>query len=183
MPRFLGNHLGGGQFRHVLQHRLAAIAEARRLHRAALQRAADVIDDQGRQRLALDVFSDDQEGPARFCDLLEQRDDVLERADLAFAEQDQGVLQDRLHLLGRGDEVGRQKAAIELHAFDHVERGVGGLRFLDRDDALAADLFHGVGDEFADGWIVVGGNRGDLGLFLAARHRPRQLAQRLDGAL
>ena len=55
-----------------------------------------------------------------------------------------------------GDEVGREEAAVELHPFDHLESGLGCLRFLDRDHAFAADLFHRVGDEFADGRVVVG---------------------------
>src|SRR5947199_3202362 len=39
-----------------------------------------------------------------------------------------------------GDEVGRDVAAVELHAFDHLKLGLQGLRLLDRDDALVADL-------------------------------------------
>ena len=45
----------------VLQHGLAAVAEARRLDGADLQDAADVVDDERRQRFALDVFGDDQQ--------------------------------------------------------------------------------------------------------------------------
>ena len=60
-------------------------------------------------------------------------------------------------------------AAVELHALDDLERGLGGLRLLDGDDALAADLLHGVGDEFADGRVVVRRDRRDLRLFLAGR--------------
>ena len=61
--------------------------------------------------------------------------------------------------------------------------GLGGLRFLDRDHAFAADLFHGVGDEFADRRVVVGRDGGDLRLLLAGRDRARHLAQRRDGGL
>ena len=46
--------------------------------------------------------------------------------------------------------------------------------FLDRDDAFAADLLHGVGDQLADRRIVVRRDRRDLRLLLAGRDRPRQ---------
>ena len=42
----------------------------------ALQDAADLVDDQCRQRLAFDVLGDHQQRPARFRDLLEQRKHV-----------------------------------------------------------------------------------------------------------
>ena len=38
--------------------------------------------------------------------------------------QDVGVFQLGPHLLGVGDEVGREVAAVELHAFDDVELGL-----------------------------------------------------------
>ena len=43
------------------EHRLAAVAEARRLDRRAVQRAAELVDDERRERLALDVLGDDEE--------------------------------------------------------------------------------------------------------------------------
>ena len=53
--------LTAGEDGDVLQHRLAAIAEARRLHGGDLQPAAQLVDHQGRQRLALDILGDDQQ--------------------------------------------------------------------------------------------------------------------------
>ena len=49
----------------VAQHRLAAIAEAGGLHRADVEHAAELVDDQGRQGFALDVLGDDQQRLAR----------------------------------------------------------------------------------------------------------------------
>ena len=57
----LGDHLAGGEDRDVFQHGLAAIAEARRLDGRDLQAAAQLVDDQRRQRLAFDVLGDDQQ--------------------------------------------------------------------------------------------------------------------------
>ena len=81
------------------------------------------------------------------------------------------------HLLGIGDEVGRQIAAIELHALDDVELGLGALGLLDGDHALVADLLHRLGDHLADGGIAIGGDRPDLGDLLGGLHL---LGARLD---
>src|SRR5256885_6379185 len=59
-----------------------------------------------------------------------------------------------LHLLGLGDEVGRQVALVELHAFDPLDVGLEALAFLDRDDAVLADLLHRLGEHLADGLIA-----------------------------
>ena len=43
------------------------------------------------------------------------------RADLLLVDEDQRVLEHRLHAVRVGDEVGRQITAIELHALDDLE--------------------------------------------------------------
>src|SRR5271163_1300553 len=50
-------------------------------------------------------------------------------------------------------------AAIELHALDHLEFGVQGLRFLDGDHALFPDLLHRLRDHLADLGLAIGGDR------------------------
>jgi hypothetical protein len=57
----LGDGAAAGEDRDVLEHRLAAVAEARGLDGRGLQRAAQLVDDQRRQRLALDVLGDDEQ--------------------------------------------------------------------------------------------------------------------------
>ena len=57
----LGDHLAAGEDGDVFEHRLAAIAEARRLDRRDLEAAAQLVDDKRRQRLAFDVLGDDQQ--------------------------------------------------------------------------------------------------------------------------
>ena len=89
----LGDHLAAGQDRDVLEHRLAAIAEARRLHRRHLQAAAQLVDDQRRQRLALDVLGDDQERLADLHHGLEDRQQRLQRGELLLVDEDVGVLE------------------------------------------------------------------------------------------
>src|SRR5581483_2233966 len=77
-----GDHFATGENRNIFEHRLAAVAEARRLDGAALKRAADLIDDERRERFALDVFGDDQKRAAGLRDLLEDREQLFHRADL-----------------------------------------------------------------------------------------------------
>ena len=65
----LRNHLRAGEYRNVLQHGLASVAEAGGLDRAALQPAAHMVDDEGRQRFALDVLGDHEQRRAGLRDL------------------------------------------------------------------------------------------------------------------
>jgi hypothetical protein len=57
----LGDDLAAGEDGHVLQHRLAALAEAGGLDGHGLERAADLVDHEGGEGLALDVLGDDHE--------------------------------------------------------------------------------------------------------------------------
>ena len=74
-------------------------------------------------------------------------------------DEDVGLLELDDHLLGVGDEVGREIAAVELHALDDVELGVEALGLLDRDHAFIADLLHRLGDHLADGAVAIGRDR------------------------
>src|SRR5436305_3166 len=149
---------------HVLQHRLAAVAEARRLDRDRLERAADLVDDQRRERLALDVLADDDELLAALHDLLEHGEQVLDGADLAVDEQDVRLVDDGFHPLRVGDEVRRDVALVEAHALDELELEAEGVALLDGDDAFLADLVHGLGDRRDDRLVARGDarRRGDL---------------------
>src|SRR6185369_6365599 len=157
-----GDGLTAGQHRDVLQHGLSAIAKARGLDGSALQRAAELVHHQGRERFALDFFGDDQERLAHLGGLLEQRKQILHGADFLLVDQDAHVLEDAFHTIRIGDEVGREVAAVELHAFHDFEGGLHRLGFLDGDDAILADLLHGFGDDAADLLVVVGGDGADL---------------------
>ena len=145
------------------------------------ERAAELVHDQRRERLALDVLGDDEERPPDLHDVLEEGDQVLHDADLACRERRmKRLLEHALHALRVGHEVGREVAAVELHALDDLERRLGRLRLLDRDDALGADLLDRVGDELADRRVVVRGDRRDLRLLAPARHRAGERLERLD---
>ena len=104
-------------------------------------------------------------------DLLEHRQQVLDRGDLRVGDQDVRLLEDRLHALGVGDEVRRDVALVEPHPLDELELHAEGVRLLDRDHAVLADLVDGLGDLLAD--LGVGGGDGaDVGDLLLLRRPP-----------
>ena len=158
----LRDQLPAGEDRDVLEHRLAPVAEARRLDGRDLQAAAQLVDHERGDRLALDVLRDDQQRLAGLHHRLEQRQHRLQAGELLLVQQDIGVLELGDHLLGIGDEVGRDVAAVELHALDDLDLGVERLRFLDRDHALVADLLHRLRDHLADGGVAVRRDGADL---------------------
>ena len=182
MPEVLGDGASAGEDRDVFEHRLATIAEARRLHRRGLQRATQLVDHERCQCLALDVLSDDEQRPAQSGDLLEHREEVLHRRDLLLVDEDDRILEHHFHALGIGHEVRREIPAVELHAFDDVERGLERLGFLDGDDAVLADLVHRFRDDLADGRIAVGRDGADLSDHVA-RHGPGHLLDLFDDGL
>ena len=61
----LADDLATGEDGDVLQHGLAALAEAGGLDGGRLERAADLVDDERGQGLALDVLGDDHERACR----------------------------------------------------------------------------------------------------------------------
>src|ERR1700716_2744012 len=56
-----GDDLAAGEDRDVLEHRLATVTEARRLDAEHVERAAQLVHHEGRERLAVDVLADDDE--------------------------------------------------------------------------------------------------------------------------
>ena len=94
--------------------------------------------------------------------LLQHRQDLLDAADLLVGDQDQRLLELGLHALGVGDEVGRDVAAVELHALGVLDLELEALALLDGDDAVLADLLHHLGDQVAD-LLVRGRDGGDVG--------------------
>ena len=177
----LGDDLAAGEDGDVLEHALAAVAEARGLDGHAGEGAAQLVHDERREGLALDVLGDDQQRLARLDDVLEDRQHVADGADLLVGDEDVGILEDGLHALLVGDHVGRDVALVELHALGELEVHAERLALLDVDHAVLADLLDGVGDDVAD-LLVAGRDRRDagdlvlagdlLGLLVDVRRRP-----------
>src|SRR6185437_14365968 len=156
------DQLTAGHDGDVFEHGLAAIAEARRLDGSNLEAAAQLVDDQRGNGLALDVLGQDKQRLAGLHDRFKQRQHRLQAGKLLLVQEDIGVLELGDHLLRIGDEVRRDVAAVELHALDDLDFGVERLGFFDRDHALVADLLHRLRDHLADGGIAVRRNGADL---------------------
>src|SRR5690606_21837646 len=163
-----------------LQHRLAAIAEARRLHGRDLHNSADVVHDQRRERLALDILGDDQERPTGLRDRLEDRQKIADVRDLLVVNQDVRVIELGRLVLLVVDEVRREIAAVELHALDDLELVLETGALLDRDHAFLSDLAHRLRDDPADLLVGVGRDRADLTDRLVVLARLRELLELLD---
>ena len=173
----LGDHLAAGEDGDILEHGLAAVTETRGLDRGHVQGAAQLVDHQGGQGLAVHVLGDDDERLAHLGHGLEHRQQILHARDLLLVDEDERLVHAHFHPLRVSDKVGREIAAVELHTLDHVQAGLHGLGFLDRDHAFLADLVHGLGDDVADGLVVVGGDGADLGDFLLLLGRAGDLAE------
>jgi hypothetical protein len=85
------------------------------------------------------------------------------RFELLLVDEDVGILELDLQLLGVGHEVGREIAAVELHALDRLKLGREALGLFDGDDTLIADLFHRFCEDGADFGIAIGRDGRDLG--------------------
>src|SRR5712672_3301425 len=160
------DRLTAGQNCDVLQHGLAAIAEAGSLDRRDLQPAAQTVDDESGESLAFDVFRNNYKRLAALNNSFQQRKLFIQLRQLLFIDEDVGVFHFNAHLVGVGDEVGRDVAAVELHAFDDLKLVLERLGFFNRHDALVADLLHRVCKELADFRVAVGRDSADLGDFL-----------------
>ena len=173
-----GDHGAAGQNGDILQHFLAAVAKAGSLDSGHVQGAAQAVDDQGGQSLTLDILSHDQQLHAILHDLLQQRNQILNHADLLIGDQDGGIVQNSLHLIGIGDHIRGQVTAVKLHAFHDLVVGLSsGLVLLDGDDAVRGNFFHCLSDQAADLGIT-GRNGADAGDIVAVLHL---LAVCLDG--
>ncbi len=163
----LENSLAAGQGGDVFQHGLAAVAVAGRFNRANLQNPLQLVHHQRGQRFALDILGNDQQRLFLLGNGFQKRNQVLGGGDFLFVNEDVGILQFGDHGILVGDKMGGQVTAIELHALHDDDFGIGGLAFLDGDDAVGgADQLHGLGQLFADLGVIVGGDGGDLGDFL-----------------
>ena len=94
---FLEDGGAAGDDGDVFEHGLAAIAKAGGLDGGDLQRAAELVDDQGRQGFAFDILGDDEHGLALLGRLGENGDQVAGGGNLLLVNQDVGVLEHGFH--------------------------------------------------------------------------------------
>src|SRR5258705_1683517 len=159
---FFADHLTAGENCDVLEHGFTSITEPWRLHGCDVQRAAQFVDHQSCEGLAFDILCNDEHRFAQLGNLLEQRQQILHRADLLFVDQDQWILEYCFHSLRIGYEVGAQVAAIELHSLDDFERSFHCLGLFYCDHAVFSDLVHCFGNNIANGRVAVCGYGSNL---------------------
>src|SRR5579884_2720155 len=147
----------------VAKHGLAAVAEARGRHRGNVQGATQLVDDERRESFTFHILRNDDKWLAITGNLLQQRKQILHRANLLLIDQDVRIFEDSFHAVRISDEIRAQIAAVKLHAFHDLELGFEGLRLFDGNDAVLADLLHGLGNDVANGCVAVGGDGADLG--------------------
>ncbi len=174
---FFGNHGTASQDGDVLQHGLAAIAKARGLDRSNLDDATHVVDHQSRQGFAFDVFGNDQQRATGLGNGFQHRQQFADVGDLFVDQQQQRAVQLGDHGVRLVDEVRRQVAAIELHAFYDGQFVLQARAFFDGDHAFLAYTLHGFGDDVTDGGVGVGGDGADLSDGLGVGARLGQLLQ------
>src|SRR5690606_39050896 len=122
-----------------------------------------VVDHQGSQRFAFHVFSDDQQRTAGLGNSFQHRQQFADVGDLLVDQQQQRAFQLGHHGVRLVDEVRRQVATVELHAFDDGQFVFQARAFFNGDHAFLANFLHGFGNDVADGFVGVGGNGTNLG--------------------
>ncbi|KAF5137547.1 hypothetical protein E5D57_001325 [Metarhizium anisopliae] len=152
-----------GQDTNVTKNGLSVVAKAGSLDSGNLELATELVQDADGKGLAVNVLGNDDKRAAGLRGDFQSRDDVLDSRDLLLGEENQGVLELDLLGLGVGDEVGGDETSVEAHALGNLELILHGLALLDGDDALLANLLHGIGNHLADVVVAVGRNGGDLG--------------------
>ena len=78
-------------------------------------------------------------------------------------EKNIGVFENAFHFGHVVNEIRGEVTFVELHTFDDVVGGFGGLAFFNRDNAVVANRFHRVGEELTDLGVVVSADRTDVG--------------------
>ena len=161
---------------------LTTIAKAWRLNRANVERPANLVQYQGWQSFTGNVVSNDQKRTAFLNNGLQQRQNVLNIADLLVSNQNVWIVQIRFHLVRVGYHVLRHVATVKAHPFNHVNRRVNATAVFNRDYAIVADLFHSIGNQFTN-FRVSSRDGSNLRNVILALHFMTHLVQFFNGSL
>ncbi len=162
------DHLSSGEDGDIFQHGFSSVAESRSFNRSAMEGSFKLVDDQCGQSFTFDLFGDDQQRLSHLGHVLQQRQEFSQVADLLLMEKNQRIFEDTFHPVRVSDEIRGQIAPVELHSFNDIHRRLQALSLFHCDDAVFSDFVHGLGDNTADGLIIIGGYRSNLGNHLAA---------------
>src|SRR5699024_2526610 len=166
-----GNNLATGQDCHILQGCLAAVAEAWRLNRNGLEGATDLVNNQSRQGLALNIFSDNQQWLARLHNLLQQWNEVLDVGDLGGNQQDVWIFEDCFLTLNVSCEVARDVALVKAHTLGNLEVNTKGVGLFNGNNGVLvhraiSDGVHCFSNLLTNCWVRCGNTSGGSNLLL-----------------
>src|SRR6185436_13350865 len=120
----LADDFATGENRDVFEHRLATIAKSWSLNGSDVQRAAQLVHNESRERFAFDIFRDDKHRFAELRNLFKQGQQIFHRADLFLVDEDQRILEHRFHALRICHEVRTEVTAVKLHSLNDLERSI-----------------------------------------------------------
>ena len=146
----------------VLQGGLAAVPEAGGPHGGHLQHAAVLVHHQGGQGFPIHLFRQDHQGLAGAGHRLQHGHQIIDGADLAVGDQQQGVVEFAHPAVVVGDEIGGAVAPVEGHALGDLQLGGQALALLHGDHAVGAHRVHGFADHAAHFLITTGAHSGHL---------------------
>ena len=138
---------------------------------AHCERAADLVHDERRERLALDVLGHDQAAACPGCATCSSSGSRSFMLLIFFSwSRISGILEHDLHR-ARGRSRSRARGSRGRTACPRPPRASVSiaLGLLDGDHAFLADLLHRLGEHLADRLVAVGRDRADLGDLLASR--------------
>ena len=110
----------------------------------------------GGQRFAFNVFSNDHQRTTSLGNGFQNRQQLADVGDFLVDQQDVRVVQISGHGFRLVDEIGRQVAAVKLHAFNNRQLVFQTGTFFNGDNAFFTNAVHGFGDDAADGLVRVG---------------------------
>ena len=156
------NRFAVRQRRNIAKDRLTTITVSRSLYRSDAQNTSHLIDNESRQRVSFNIFSDHQQRLLRLADRFEKRNHLFVIGDLLFMDQDIAVFQFDRHLILIGYEVRREEASIKLHAFNNFNCRFTSTTFFDSDHAILANLQERIRQNITDRWVIVASNGRNL---------------------
>ena len=74
--------------------------------------------------------------------------------NLFVGNQNHGLVQNCVKFFGVGEKIGRSIASIKLHTFHNGKFGFDGFAFVNGNNTVFANLFHGVCDQFANCFVA-----------------------------
>ena len=162
----LDDCLTTGENSNVLEHTLTTVAVCRSLDCTDVQNATELVEDEGSQSLAIDVLSHDEQRCALLLDSLKNRQNILDRGNLAVGHQNVRIIQLSGESLVVGCEVRGNIALVKLHTLNGVDVNTKGLRLLNGNNAILADNVHSIRNLATDNWVTCGNSTNGSNLLL-----------------